>query len=768
MSEKKRIRLVVAYDGTNYHGWQVQPGRITIESELNRCLKELLGEEVKVAGASRTDAGVHALGNVAVFDTSTRIPAEKISYALNQYLPEDIRIQASEEVPSHWHPRFAPGRKTYEYRIYRGKFPLPTKRYYSLFTYHELDVAAMREAAGALLGEHDFTSFCQAGAQVSGHTRRIYRAGLQEEGAELVFRITGNGFLYNMVRIIVGTLLEVGQGKRSPSDIPSILKARDRAAAGPTAPAHGLTLVGYEYDLTMPFPAGMLGSRQFRIPAMIETDSGAIVFACDARWEHGMDSAGNLETVAARSADGGRSWERRFVNHFEDVSDGSGRCIFSACFIDPVLAKDSKGTLYLLTDLCPAFVGTFPGGGIVCGKEREGRHPNGRLALKKRERLLEAETLVLSQETYPYYIGDPAEGWVCEGRLLPYGLAPVLGIRDDLPVEGYLVDEEGYLYQLEDATVDAPVGTMESAPDVQSSNSSDGASEHQPDGATGGTLVGSPARRVRRVLIPQLDAGGAVTKRLVHANIFFAASPLKAYPAFHIALRISADDGRTWSRLRIISGQIGAEGFTGICPGRGLSFFYQGKERVALPIYDNVSGMEYASLIYTEDGGRTWRRGTRSEKTGTDAYGQKWKTSESQVVELYDGVLRMYSRSQADHVLYADSFDGGHTWGECRMDDDLKYCGNCMVSVVEARPGQDGRKRLLASFPAGNGEPYERVDGVVLAGEVEKGTNRVRWEAVEHIEGPFGYSCLATLSNGETILAYEKGGGEVGIMKIDC
>ena len=123
--ERKRVRLTVAYDGTRYHGWQLQNNGITIEGELNRCLSALLQEKTEVIGASRTDAGVHAMGNIAVFDTSSRIPAEKISYALNQMLPEDIRIQRSQEVPNDWHPRKCKSRKTYEYRIYRAEFPCP-------------------------------------------------------------------------------------------------------------------------------------------------------------------------------------------------------------------------------------------------------------------------------------------------------------------------------------------------------------------------------------------------------------------------------------------------------------------------------------------------------------------------------------------------------------------------------------------------------------------------------------------------------------------
>lgn len=243
----KRVRLIVAYDGTNYHGWQVQDNGITIEAELNRCLTELLGEEIQVIGASRTDAGVHALGNVAVFDTESRMPAEKVSYALNQRLPEDIRIQQSEEVPADWHPRYCASRKTYEYRIYRGEFPMPVKRLYSYFTYRALDVKQMRAAAEYLVGEHDFKSFCQTGAQVESTVRTIYTLELEEQGPDLVIRVCGNGFLYNMVRILAGTLMEAGQGKRTPESMADVLAAKNRSAAGPTAPACGLTLVKYEF-----------------------------------------------------------------------------------------------------------------------------------------------------------------------------------------------------------------------------------------------------------------------------------------------------------------------------------------------------------------------------------------------------------------------------------------------------------------------------------------------------------------------------------------
>lgn len=316
----RRILLRVAYDGTNYHGWQLQPNAATIEGELNRALCVLTGEEIVVTGASRTDAGVHALGNVAVFDTTSRIPAEKFSYALNQRLPEDIVIQSSRQVADDFHPRHCDCRKTYEYDILNRTFPLPAYRNTAYFLYGTLNIEAMRQACQAFPGEHDFASFCAAGAQVQTTVRTIYslevecrpltEAGTpvppasgeavnaadgkhgeqvqqaqsasgemlnaaagesgeqvqqaQSESGEtaipaaggtnagsadqlLTIRVKGNGFLYNMVRIIAGTLVEVGRGHIKPEEVAGIIAAKDRAKAGPTAPARGLRLVEIEY-----------------------------------------------------------------------------------------------------------------------------------------------------------------------------------------------------------------------------------------------------------------------------------------------------------------------------------------------------------------------------------------------------------------------------------------------------------------------------------------------------------------------------------------
>lgn len=269
----KRIMLTIAYDGTAYSGWQIQPGAPTIEGTLNETISRLLNEDIHVIGASRTDAGVHAYGAVAVFDTESTIPAEKYPFVINQGLPEDIRIMRSEQVRDDFHPRKVNCRKTYEYRIYNDTFMLPTRRLYAHHVFGRLNVAAMNEAGQYLVGEHDFTSFMGAGSQALTTVRTIYglsverkkendilkeaEAGILAEhehdeagdkGREVVIRVTGNGFLYNMVRIIAGTLIDVGQGRFKPEDIKIMLKACNRASAGQTAPACGLCLVRYEFE----------------------------------------------------------------------------------------------------------------------------------------------------------------------------------------------------------------------------------------------------------------------------------------------------------------------------------------------------------------------------------------------------------------------------------------------------------------------------------------------------------------------------------------
>jgi tRNA pseudouridine38-40 synthase len=243
----KRIKLEIAYDGTAYCGWQLQPGEPTVEAQLNKALSELFNEEITVIGASRTDSGVHALGNVAVFDTEGLIPAEKICLALNQRLPEDIRVQSSCEVPSDFHPRKVKCRKTYEYRILNRRIALPADRLYTTHIYYELNVSLMQKAAAYLIGEHDYKSFCSVKTQALDSVRTIYSLEVTKTGDIITISVTGSGFLYNMVRIIAGTLIEVGRGMYPPEKVAEILEGRDRNLAGPTALPQGLTLVRIEY-----------------------------------------------------------------------------------------------------------------------------------------------------------------------------------------------------------------------------------------------------------------------------------------------------------------------------------------------------------------------------------------------------------------------------------------------------------------------------------------------------------------------------------------
>lgn len=465
-----------------------------------------------------------------------------------------------------------------------------------------------------------------------------------------------------------------------------------------------------ERAVTEPFPEGCMGSRRFRIPALLTTREGTVLAACDARWNHGLDSAGNLETVLARSEDGGCSWERQFINHFEDVVDGSDRCIFSAGFIDPAIGQDGNGRIYLLTDMCPAFVGGYQIDGIVCGQQAGGRHPNGRLALKDMESYTHAETLELNADTYPYYIAEPEED----------GYMPVLRIADGTPYQDYLVDGEMYLYQRRE---------------------------------------GKP----EKVMISQLDGDGKMTSRLIHANVFFAASPIKVYPGFHIICRTSDDDGRTWSGWQFVTEQIKGTGFTAVCPGRGYAHRYQGRERMLFAIYDNNLGTEFSSAIYTEDGGQTWKRGQRAQETGFKENGEYIKSSESQIVGLPDGSLRMYSRNLIQEITYADSRDGGETWSAHRRESQLTYCGNCMVSVIPYSKPIEGRPILLASYPGGDGVPCHRMNGVIAIGLIDVNTNEVEWKYHYHVnQAPFYYSCLTELPDGNIALWYEYEEYEIG------
>lgn len=241
--DMQRLKCTICYDGTLFSGYQVQPNKRTVQSEVEAALKRLhKGNDIKVTASGRTDAGVHAKGQVIHFDSPLLIPEDRWVKALEALLPDDIVVRKAEKAEADFHARFDAIGKEYRYFVRLGQEKDPFTRHYQFHLTYPLNIERMREAASCLIGTHDFTSFCSAKSEVVDRVRTIKEIEVIEEGELLVFRFSGNGFLYNMVRILTGTLLEVGRGLRNPNEIPQILKQKDRQLAGKTAPAHGLYL----------------------------------------------------------------------------------------------------------------------------------------------------------------------------------------------------------------------------------------------------------------------------------------------------------------------------------------------------------------------------------------------------------------------------------------------------------------------------------------------------------------------------------------------
>lgn len=245
----RNVALLVAYEGTAYHGFQAQPYNLpTIQGELEKAIQRLTGEQRRITGAGRTDAGVHAIGQVVNFYTNARIPLDRWPYALNSVLPDDIVVKIAIAVPEQFHARFAAQSKTYRYTLDLQRFP---NVFWRRFAYHvgpKLNIAAMQEAANHLLGEHDFSAFQATGSNTITARRTLSALGITQENHLLHIFASANGFLYNMVRSIVGTLLEVGKGKRDPSWVAHVLVEKQRCLAGPTVPPQGLCLDKVVYD----------------------------------------------------------------------------------------------------------------------------------------------------------------------------------------------------------------------------------------------------------------------------------------------------------------------------------------------------------------------------------------------------------------------------------------------------------------------------------------------------------------------------------------
>lgn len=244
----RRIRLIIEYDGSNYAGWQVQENGLAIQQVVEGALFKLTGETVFVTGSGRTDARVHARAQVAHFDTASRIPADKFAFALNTMLPADIRVKHSDEVDDSFHARFSAKRKHYRYTVLLGPHAGAFTRNTALHVHKPLDFMIMDEAAKLLLGQHDFKAFMAANTNIKNTHREIYLSGWSADGPLLYYDIEGSGFLYNMVRIIVGTMLEIGSGQLPVNCISAALKSGSRSDLGATAPAKGLTLMRVVYD----------------------------------------------------------------------------------------------------------------------------------------------------------------------------------------------------------------------------------------------------------------------------------------------------------------------------------------------------------------------------------------------------------------------------------------------------------------------------------------------------------------------------------------
>lgn len=243
----RNIRLTIEYDGKDYNGWQKQPNKLNIQGEIERAIFNIMHEEVDLIGSGRTDAGVHSLGQVANFKTNSNFPIEKMPIALNSQLKNSIVIKKAEEVDERFHSRYNAKNKTYRYIINNSKTGTAIYRNLEYCYPFELDVEKMQEAAKYFEGEHDFKAFKSSGTSGKNSVRTIYKAEVKKDGERIIIELTGNGFLYNMVRIISGTLLDVGLGKIKPEEISKIIESKNRQNAGKTLPAHGLYLVCVEY-----------------------------------------------------------------------------------------------------------------------------------------------------------------------------------------------------------------------------------------------------------------------------------------------------------------------------------------------------------------------------------------------------------------------------------------------------------------------------------------------------------------------------------------
>lgn len=452
--------------------------------------------------------------------------------------------------------------------------------------------------------------------------------------------------------------------------------------------------VAYE----QPFAPGTYDCENFRIPSIITLNDGSVLAAADLRYGHGSDSPGNLDTLIAKSADGYTGWEYVSPNYFADYAHGYGTYgDNSASFIDPAMVQDSNGTIYLIVDAFPSGGGAWtckPGTGHVTYQGKE------RLALT------DDHNNMKDIEAFNYVVGDYRTGVFGD-----HEFAPIINRRTGEET-GYFVDREfDIFHETEGYQMMMPTGAEEGAEEVKQ-------------------------------------------------NIFYDSSVFCVQRVMHLWLRTSNNNGETWSAPTIITPQVKAddENFFGIGPGKGfVTKLADGKERIIFCVYDNatldIKGLEQASTIYSDDGGKTWNRGEKLLHKMTME-----KTSESQIVSLPDGTLRMYSRNRSNLIGYADSTDGGVTWTVSTPDKALDCTADCMVSFINYNKKINGKDAIIASY-ASNLDG--RADGVVRVGLINS-DNSVSWGSVYHLnQGFFAYSCLTVLPDGNVGVLGEHKASEI-------
>ena len=457
-----------------------------------------------------------------------------------------------------------------------------------------------------------------------------------------------------------------------------------------------------------PYAPGTGNSKLFRIPAILTLKNGRVLACGDIRYGNGTDDPANIETVLRYSDDNCKTWsDIVWVNHFDDMEDADHNKAIptSASFCDSAICQGTDGVIYHVCDACPAYMGLWSAGTYGKGNG----YIDGKLALCDKTSHEKAESTTLDKKHYPYYVDD-----FCEN-----GFAPVRCFSDNTVYKNYFVDRFYNIY--------TQIGTDEFEP----------------------------------VLINQMNKDGSLNDNLVIANIFYAYAPIKIYPTYYLWVRKSFDNGETWCDGKILNTQIGSRGFTGYSPGVGICIEKDGKQRVLFSIYDNNGAREYTSVIYTDDG-ETWHRSEKANQVGAAG-----KSSESQFVLLNNGVLRMYSRNTAGYIGYTDSHDGGETWSKYTLDKNLKYCSNCMFSVINYSKKIDGKNAIIIAYP---GEKI-RKRGIIKIG-LYGDDNIVEWKYTKKVTTsliPFTYvySCITELADGSVADLYESDKAEFTLAKFD-